>query len=257
MEKKITYNPMSKEFQDECKRLGLTGRELTAKYKKEGRYIEKDDIYFKREDRRGIPRDRNVYTEKELLDILVQSCKDLGRPPGAMDFNNSKYPGFSTYVRRFGSWSNALKLVGLDVESLVKKGVLLTNQQKARLAEIIIRDSFDNPSIDLAGENQNSSCDGICPNGKYYDVKSCKLRGTYYTFDTNNKLRDEIEIYYFLGFNEDWTKLNYGWRIPGEIVEDEQFCVGTCKGWFTIEDMENYNITEELRKVFDKYDFLK
>jgi hypothetical protein len=36
-----TYNPMSKEFQDECKKFGLTGRQLTAKYQKEGRYIEK------------------------------------------------------------------------------------------------------------------------------------------------------------------------------------------------------------------------
>lgn len=38
---KITYNPMSKEFQDECKKLGLSGRQLTALYKREGRSIEK------------------------------------------------------------------------------------------------------------------------------------------------------------------------------------------------------------------------
>lgn len=37
----MTYNPMSKEFQDECKKLGLTGRQLTEKYRKEGKGIEK------------------------------------------------------------------------------------------------------------------------------------------------------------------------------------------------------------------------
>lgn len=33
------YNPMNKEFQDECKRLGLTGYELIEKYRKEGKII--------------------------------------------------------------------------------------------------------------------------------------------------------------------------------------------------------------------------
>lgn len=35
------YNPMSKEFQDEAKKLGLTGRQLTVKYQKEGKFLEK------------------------------------------------------------------------------------------------------------------------------------------------------------------------------------------------------------------------
>jgi hypothetical protein len=41
-----TYNPMSKEFQDECEKLGLTGRQLIAKYKKEGKSIKKDEVYI-------------------------------------------------------------------------------------------------------------------------------------------------------------------------------------------------------------------
>ena len=34
------YNPMSKEFQDECKKLGLTGNQA-AKKKREGKSLEK------------------------------------------------------------------------------------------------------------------------------------------------------------------------------------------------------------------------
>ena len=35
------YNPMSKEFQDECKRLGLTGNQLMTKYKREGKTLKR------------------------------------------------------------------------------------------------------------------------------------------------------------------------------------------------------------------------
>lgn len=36
-----TYNPMNKEFQEEAKRLGLTGNQLVQKYKKEGKHLHK------------------------------------------------------------------------------------------------------------------------------------------------------------------------------------------------------------------------
>ena len=245
----IKYNPMSKEFQDECKKLGLTGRQLTAKYQKEGKYIEK-----------GIDK-RYKYTNKQLLQYLIQFYEKYGRPPVAADFiNNPEYPSFVTYQDRFGSWSNALKLVELDVESMVKKGIVETSDQKARFSEIIIRDHFDNPSIDLAGENCNNLCDGICPNGKTYDVKSSKLytEHKYYFFNTRNKYKKEIEIYYLLGFNEDYTELEYGWRIPGEIAEKDSFYVGSAsQARFNIDNMEEYDITGELREVLTKYGFFK
>lgn len=38
---------MSDEFKDECSRLGLTGRQLVAKYMRKGRSIKKDDVYVK------------------------------------------------------------------------------------------------------------------------------------------------------------------------------------------------------------------
>lgn len=38
------YNPMSKEFQDEAKRLGLTGNQLIQKYVREGKLSNPTDI---------------------------------------------------------------------------------------------------------------------------------------------------------------------------------------------------------------------
>lgn len=192
------------------------------------------------------------YIDEELLDYLIQFYKKYGKPPGAMDFlNNPEYPNYGTYQKRFGSWSNALKLVGLDVDSMVKKGVLITCQQKARLAEIKVINHFKQHPIDLSGENQNSPCDGICYNNKTYDVKSSKLhKDTHYSFNTNNKHKDEIEIYYFLAFNEDYSKLEYAWRIPGEIVEKDYFRVGLNPDYeFDVEDMDKYDITEKIKEI--------
>jgi hypothetical protein len=60
------YNPMSKEFQDECRRLGITGRQLTEKYRKEGKSIKKDDIYVKNEKK---------YNETNTCD----RCREYGK----------------------------------------------------------------------------------------------------------------------------------------------------------------------------------
>ncbi len=203
---------------------------------------------------------RRYYTDEQLLSYLIQFYEKYGRPPTEEDFqNNSEYPGLSTYQRRFGSWSNALKLVGLDIDSMVKKGIIETDDQKARFAEIIVRDHFKQHPIDLAGENKLSSYDGICPNRKTYDVKGSGLsfNGRYYYFRIGNKYKDDIEIYYFLAFNEDWTKLKYAWRVPGEIIESDNFCIGLDHSYeFNIDNMKEYNITDIIRHVLDIADSL-
>ena len=44
MTKNQKYNPMSKEFQNECKRLGLTGYQYKLELIKEGKVINPTDI---------------------------------------------------------------------------------------------------------------------------------------------------------------------------------------------------------------------
>ena len=245
------YNPMSKEFQDECKRLGLTGRQLTAKYRKEGKSLDKDKVYKTK--RRKI----YMYTKEEMLHSLRQLYEKYKRPLTQGDFtNNPGCPCLTAYKTRFGGIQNALKLVELDFESIAKKGILENNRQKARLAEIIVRDYFKVRPIDLAGENCNSLCDGICPSGMNYDVKSSGLHKTHYDFRTNNKYKEEIELYYLLAFNEDWTKLDYGWRIPGEIAEKDNLLVGTTyRAKFNVDNMREYDITDKLKDALKKYGF--
>ncbi len=185
------------------------------------------------------------YTDDELLDILRQFYNETGRIPVGNEFG---IPGTATYRRRFRSWSNALKLVGLDNDTMVDKGILDNCDRKARKAEIIVKDHFKNSSIDLSGDNKNSPFDGICPNGKLYDVKSSSLlehKGwLYWLFNIKNKHRKNIEIYYFLAFNIDYTKLEYAWRIPEEMTEnDKDFYVGVSRAK---SDMKEYDITDKL-----------
>lgn len=202
------------------------------------------------------------YTDEQLLNELRRFEKENGRPPIREDFtNNPEYPNYTTYRRKFGSWLCALKLTGLDAESTVKKGNIITNDRKVRLAEIAVRDSFDDSSIDLAGENPRSPYDGICPNGKTYDVKSSKLyEDLYWRYNTRNKYKEEIEYYYFLAFNGDWTGLMYVWRIPGEMVEKDgvRIWLGSrSRGEFTVGNMEEFDITEKIREVLKSMGLFK
>lgn len=212
--------------------------------------------YLKKEPRKAQDtRKYKKYTDEELLDYLIKFYEVYGEVPRLVDFvNNPECPGASTYTRRFGSFQKALKLVKLDVDSVVIQGIITTCRQKARLAEIKVLEHFKKLNIDFAGENCNSPCDGMCPNGKMYDVKSSELHdGTRYKFGTDNKYKEEIEIYYFLAFSKDYTKLDYGWRVPGEMVESSMFHVGLSNSYkFNIGNMEEYDITDKLRDVLGR-----
>lgn len=200
-------------------------------------------------------RDLSRYANEQLLDYLRQFYEEKGRPPAIQDFTtNQRYPGFMVYVRRFGSWENALKLVVLDTDSMIKKGIVKTEQQKGRLAELLVLEHFAEKAniIDLSGENCQSPYDGICPKGQTYDVKSSKLHeGRYYRFTLENIYRDETEWYFLLGFNEDFSKLEHAWRVPAlDFVDKNYIYIGINNNWkCNIKNMEQYEITEKINSV--------
>lgn len=94
------------------------------------------------------------YTDEELLELLKTFEEEYGRPPTQKDFSsNPKYPNVMTYAHLFGSWQKALKLIGLDVDSIVRKGIVETYYQKARLSEIYVLGHFAKKDAkDLSGE---------------------------------------------------------------------------------------------------------
>lgn len=64
---------------------------------------------------RGRPR---LYSDVELLELIRQFHAGAGRPPTMVEFNDperkSDYPSAGTYVKRFGSWANAIEAAGFD-----------------------------------------------------------------------------------------------------------------------------------------------
>lgn len=200
-------------------------------------------------------RGKKAYADVDLLNYLKEFYQERGKVPAERDFmNNPGYPGLSTYQIRFGSWNNALKLAGLDVDTLIKKGVVQSSDQKARLSELYVNDFFQGRSVDLAGKNHNSPCDGICPNGQTYDVKSSGLvNDSYFIFTFKNKEKEEIECYFLLGFNTDYTELLYVWRVPGDIIEKFEIRIRMNSGKFNVGNMLEYEITDDFKKVIEKW----
>lgn len=219
----------------------------------------KEDLKDLNREIRGSQDTRTViyYTDDELLSYLSKFYDENGRSPSQNDFsNNPEYPVCKTYWNRFGSWSNALKLVGLDVDSMITKGIVETCQQKARLSEIRVINHFKNKPIDLAGYDYTSPCDGICPNGKTYDVKSSSLhRGKYYGFVTRNKYKEKIDIYYLLGYSENYATLEHAWRIPGYMAERCYFRISMIlskRKNRNIENMREYEITDKIKEIINE-----
>lgn len=203
-----------------------------------------------------IPNRHRQLNNKELLTYLIQFYEENGRPPVAIDFyKNPKYPGRELYRKVFKSWQNALKFVGLDIDSMIKRGYIETSDQKGRLGEIFVFDHFNEIGYDLSGENKNSSCDGICPQGYNYDVKTSyfKENGLFWRFHLDSVDIDEIEWFYLLAFNEDYTKLLFAWRIPAlDLIEDIE------KGqiWIHVNNLESlkeYEITEKIKHIYEKW----
>lgn len=192
------------------------------------------------------------YTDEDLLNELRLFEKENGRPPTEKDFTNNV-----TYQRRFGSWPDALSRAGLYIDLMGKQ----CDSYRARQAEITILNYLENKPIDLSGKNWHSYCDAIDPNDGPYDVKSSKLHNnTYYSFITENEDKDDdkdaIQWYYFLAINDDGT-IRYVWRVPGEIVENSSFHVGTnnrSRAKFIIDNMKEYDITENFKLVQTIYD---
>jgi len=202
------------------------------------------------EDYKKRPNER--YTDRYMLDCLKKFYEETGRIPTSRDLiNNPRYPGITAYVKRFKGFDNALKLAGLDISTTAKNGILQDTNRKGRLFEIIVREHFENKPKDL-GEKHDSPCDGICPKGKNYDAKSSKLYdGGYYSFNTRNKHREEIEYYYFGAFSKNWEELEYAWRVPGEMVDKDYFVVGMTKNWeHNIHNMKKYDIIDTLKGLY-------
>lgn len=191
--------------------------------------------------------------DNELLEYLIQFWKENGRAPTKMDFiNNPKYPSPRTYQLCFGSWSKALKLVGLDVDSMIMKGIIENDQQKARLFELLVLKYHKGKAIDVSGDNCRNPVDGICPKGQIYDVKSSSLRHSkYFCFHLTQK--GGVDFYYLGAFDKEYKTILHVWRIPGNFTDESFIIIGVDNCTYNFENMRKYEITDKFKDIF-QYD---
>lgn len=196
-------------------------------------------------------------TNEELLRYLQEFYDIHFRPPTQLDFNsNPKYPSFGVYIDRFESWEDALRLVGLDIDSMVRKGIIETENQKGRLFEIFVLEHFvTKDAIDLSGENRSSFADGICPKGQVYDAKSIALKNDCYTFVLKSKYREKIDYFYLGAFDKDYSRLDYVWRIPGGFTDNDYLTISLYgyRGGYSVDNMKEYETTPEFTEIFENW----
>ena len=66
------------------------------------------------DDRIAPKRQPKVYSDEELLDKLKDYCIKYGKTKPRLDTNNDECHSNATYISRFGSMENALKLIGME-----------------------------------------------------------------------------------------------------------------------------------------------
>jgi len=200
------------------------------------------------------------YSDEELLKTLIQFFEEKGRLPVEEDFvNNPKYPSHQTYYRRFGSWGNALKILGLDLDSMIRYGIVENSNQKGRLGELFVLESFDQiGAIDLSGKNRTRhSSDGKCPQGYDYDVKTSGLKMNYWRF-YHVDIQYEVEYFYLLAFSTNYDRVMYAWRIPTwefiKNIEKSYIDIGLSDRYeYNISNMKKYEISEQIEDVYKKW----
>lgn len=96
-----------------------------------------------------------TYTDKELLNFLKLFYQENNRIPTIKDFsNNSKYPGYSIYRDRFGSWNNSLILAELDQRAKCSNGAKYTDEDMLNFLKLFYQ---ENNRIPVRRDFENNS----------------------------------------------------------------------------------------------------
>ena len=196
-----------------------------------------------------------VYTREEISDSLIRFYEEYGRVPTANDFrDNPLYVNYNTIHKKFGIWNNALKTVGLDPDTLIKKGIRVQNSShKGRHFELYVGESFEKIYENLSGKNCKSPFDGICPNGMPYEAKSSSFSGVAWDYHFYNSEKEKIRWYYLGAFDRYYTKLLHVWRVPVEIIIGDRLYIGlNPSSKFNVENMRQYEITDKFLEALDK-----
>lgn len=237
----IEYNPMSNDFKNECNRLGLTGRQLIAKYKREGKSIKKDGVYVRYKIPKNccICKSRNTYIypngheqwhtcecqKKICTGYLCENCYKIHDP----NSNRNIMKSVANY--RTGNQNPAH-----EITKAIKS---------QKLACILYG------WTDLNKENDNSEVPIDCHNpktGSYHQVQGRYYnseRGLWRSNDFKREQKKKFETIVCFYFSEDGKIVERIYKFPENVVKNKGSATiikNPVKGahWY-----EHYRITDE------------
>lgn len=126
---KMKYNPMSKEFQEEAKSLGLTGNQLIYKYINEHKLPNPNDISRKYNDKWAMSKDYKSYRDY---------CKNLEL------INRDKY----NERQREYNWRKGISSPIYESEAGVKFGIEIAEKYVSATFEDVVRMPYHNHGFD-------------------------------------------------------------------------------------------------------------
>lgn len=135
MVRRYTKEDLIEILQQRAKELGRTPK--AREVKQVGSIIKYFGSFSKGLEAAGLASNRKTpdksYTEKELIAIIQQKTRELGRPPRSTELKQT-----STIIRYFGSFNAGLKATGLELnktksrrKTYTKKNLIEILQQKA------------------------------------------------------------------------------------------------------------------------------
>lgn len=141
-----------------------------------------------------------MYTDKELIRLLRQKAKKLGRTPTYTEMEkDKKIPSVSCYRHHFGSWIKAIKTSGLTLPPVK------TSRNISRKAETTVRDELKrigHKVEDIRGPNPKSPYSlliddkiRIHVSGSIWDKRKRSERvNLYWNFSAKKKRRFDYAI---------------------------------------------------------------
>lgn len=90
------------------------------------------------------------WTKAEIISAIQSFVKENNRVPQQIDFINSKYPGFNTVQRRFGSWNKGVEAAGFEtslnhgfgIKTRAKDGMEYKSKSEAFIVDNLLYNKF-------------------------------------------------------------------------------------------------------------------
>lgn len=230
------FHPCSKEFQEEAKRLGLTGNQLIQKLIEEGKLPDPTKIEKNR---------RNDFLKKKGHHRIVDYRNTVAKKKGY---------GSEADRQRERSYNRRDTSPMIENEDLAQYLGIYIGED---IADMILIDIFG--SIEKKMANNYPGYDRIVRGGYKIDIKTAQLRSNRWQFRIENN--DKTDYFLLLSFDEN-LELLHVWLIEkNEIVR--KVIGGSGKSirmekFYRRETINIYNNLESMMhfKYFEKYDWI-